>query len=105
MRITSPDGEILENINSITSQGEAIVKVAIPRPQLWWPNGYGGQILYQVEISLIRDDPSREGLLDRRRVQIGLRTIELRQKPDQWGRSFIFAVNGIPILCKGSLIG
>jgi beta-mannosidase len=33
---------------------------------------------------------------------VGLRTIELRQKQDQWGRSFVFVVNGIPILCKGS---
>jgi len=46
--------------------------------------------------------PAEEGSLDQRRVQVGLRTIELRQKQDQWGRSFVFVVNGVPILCKGS---
>ena len=34
--------------------------------------------------------------------QIGLRTIELRQEPDAWGRSFTFVVNGVPIFAKGS---
>jgi beta-mannosidase len=31
-----------------------------------------------------------------------LRTIELRQQEDQWGRSFIFVVNGVSIFAKGS---
>lgn len=102
VRITNPDGEIIEKEAAITMQGEVVVKVPIPNPELWWPNGYGGQPLYQVEVSLIRDDPSKGGLLGQHRYQVGLRTIELRQKQDQWGRSFVFVVNGIPILCKGS---
>ncbi len=73
----------------------------IPRPELWWPNGYGGQPLYQVEVSLLRNDDSESGLLDQHQYQVGLRTIELRQQEDQWGRSFIFVVNGIPIFAKG----
>jgi beta-mannosidase len=40
--------------------------------------------------------------LDRRTCQIGLRTIQLRQDPDQWGRSFEFVVNGRPFFAKGS---
>ena len=102
VRITTPNGENIEKDAAITMQGEVVVKVPIPNPELWWPNGYGGQPLYQVEVSLIRNDPSKEGLLDQHRYQVGLRTIELRQKQDQWGRSFVFVVNGIPILCKGS---
>ncbi|MCJ7534689.1 MAG: glycoside hydrolase family 2 protein, partial [Anaerolineales bacterium] len=102
VRITTPNGEIIEKEAAIAMQGEVFVNVPIPNPELWWPNGYGGQPLYQVEVSLIRKDPSKEGLLDQHRYQVGLRTIELRQEQDQWGRSFVFAVNGIPILCKGS---
>ena len=44
----------------------------------------------------------RDHILDRREYAIGLRTIELRQQPDRWGRSFTFVVNGVPIFAKGS---
>jgi len=79
-----------------------VVKVPIPDPELWWPNGYGKQALNQVEVSLLRTDSSKDGLLDQHKYEVGLRTIELRQEQDQWGRSFVFVVNGVPIFCKGS---
>lgn len=102
IRITAPDGQIFESDAAITDRDEAIVKVPITKPELWWPNGYGGQPLYQVEVSLMRNDSSKTKPLDRRKYQIGLRTIELRQQDDPWGRSFVFVVNGIPIFAKGS---
>ena len=102
IRITTPAGEILENEAAITALDEGIVKVPIPQPLLWWPNGYGSQPLYQVQVLLNGSHTSREGLLDQRSYQIGLRTIELRQQEDQWGRSFVFVVNDVPILAKGS---
>jgi beta-mannosidase len=102
VRITAPDGGIFEKEMAITAQDEGIVKVPIPKPELWWPNGYGGQPLYQVEVSLLRRDVPKARPLDRHRYKVGLRTIELRQKEDQWGRSFVFVVNGRPIFVKGS---
>jgi beta-mannosidase len=102
VRITSPNGEIIEKEAAIPMQDEVVLEVTIPNPELWWPNGYGAQPLYQAELSLIHDDPSKEGLLDKRSYQVGLRTIELRQTEDEWGRSFEFVVNGTPILCKGA---
>ena len=101
-RITTPSGEIIETEAVISRQGEAFLKALIPNPELWWPNGYGGQPLYQVEISIKHADLSKPGLLDQRRYQVGLRTIELRQEPDRWGRSFVIAVNEVPIFCKGA---
>ncbi|MCX8102787.1 MAG: hypothetical protein N3D77_16335, partial [Geminicoccaceae bacterium] len=41
-------------------------------------------------------------MLDRRDYHLGVRTIELRQQPDAWGRSFTFVGNGVPIFAKGS---
>ncbi len=98
VRITTPNGEIIEKEAALTMKGEVAVKTPIPNPELWWPNGYGDQPLYQVEVVL----RGKDSLLDQKKYQVGLRTIELCQEQDQWGRSFVFVVNGIPILCKGS---
>jgi beta-mannosidase len=102
VRITAPDGETVEKEGVITGRDDAIVKVLIRRPELWWPNGYGGQPLYQVEVFLMRRDGSELAPLDKHLYQVGLRKIELRQQEDQWGRSFVFVVNDIPIFVKGS---
>jgi beta-mannosidase len=70
----------------------------IDEPELWYPNGYGRQPLYSVLIKLIW----KGGCVDTKTYKIGLRKIELVQEPDEWGRSFTFIVNGIPIFAKGS---
>ena len=102
VHITAPGGEIVEKEAVLPARGQVLVKVPISRPELWWPNGYGQQPLYQVEVSLLHKNASRVQTLDVRRYQVGLRTIELRQQEDPWGRSFVFVVNDIPILAKGS---
>jgi beta-mannosidase len=102
MRISTPNGEIIEAETAAPNQGEVALSALIPAAELWWPNGYGGQPLYQVEVSLLNPESVKERLLDQRRYQVGLRTLELRQNQDQWGRSFVFVANGVPILCKGS---
>ncbi|MFA7343155.1 MAG: glycoside hydrolase family 2 protein [Terrimicrobiaceae bacterium] len=74
-------------------------RVRIADPQLWWPNGLGGQPLYDVEIRLVGKDGR---LHDTWRRRIGLRTIELDRQPDAFGESFQFVVNGRPIFAKGA---
>jgi beta-mannosidase len=70
----------------------------VAQPDLWWPNGYGKQTLYGVEITLTAGAET----LDVKKYQIGFRTLELRRQPDQWGESFTFVVNGVPIFAKGA---
>ncbi|MBI9050162.1 MAG: glycoside hydrolase family 2 protein [Anaerolineaceae bacterium] len=98
MHIKSPDGELFETELIIPSESEILLQIVIPNPQLWWPNGHGKHPLYQVSIVLHSNGQS----LDQRDFQLGLRTIELRQEADEWGRSFTFIVNGLPIFVKGS---
>jgi beta-mannosidase len=102
VRITTPDGVVLEKKAPVPTSNEVVIEVPIPKPELWWPNGYGRQPLYKVDVSLISQDTLNDEPLDSRSYQIGLRTIELRQQQDQWGRSFAFVVNGVPIFAKGS---
>jgi beta-mannosidase len=76
----------------------ASLAVEIPDPKLWWPNGYGDQPLYQAEVWLMEGELE----LERRSYRVGLRTIELVQAADAWGRSFKFVVNGVEVFAKGA---
>jgi len=56
------------------------------------------QNLYDVVVVL-----EAEGRpIDRREYKLALRTVKLRQEDDEWGTSFTFIVNGVPIFAKGS---
>jgi beta-mannosidase len=69
----------------------------IAKPRLWWPRGYGEQNLYDVSVEL-----SCGEVLDKAAVKSGIRSVKLLQEPDDEGKSFIFAVNGLPVFCKGA---
>jgi len=98
LRITAPDGMTFETSDVLLAGMESSLHIDIQNPQLWWPNGYGAQPLYKVNVELKQGDL----VLDQKEYQLGLRKIELRQEPDEWGRSFTFVVNDLPIFAKGS---
>jgi beta-mannosidase len=70
----------------------------IPRPRLWWPNGLGEPSLYEIRVQL--SDGKR--VIAESKLRLGLRTLQLRQQKDAWGKSFEFVVNGIPVFAKGA---
>jgi beta-mannosidase len=86
------------------------VPIEIRNPRLWYPAGYGDQPLYEftawvstgagVQSEAVKGPGSMQA--DQRKVKAGLRSIVLDRHLDQWGRSFQFLVNGIPVFGKGA---
>jgi beta-mannosidase len=96
LTLTAPDGT--EQTSRVDWADWQSIGVVVDDPKLWWPNGYGEQNLYQLKIML----ETETSVLDSREYQIGLRTIELKREPDEWGESFTFVVNGVPVFAKGA---
>nr|WP_260407925.1 glycoside hydrolase family 2 protein [Planomonospora venezuelensis] len=69
-------------------QCEAVLELAVPEPEPWWPRGYGAQPLHELTVSL-----------DGRRwsAKVGFRTVELERD----GGAFTLAVNGVPVFVRG----
>lgn len=95
--ITAPNGEqVFSDI--IKAVDENSVESNIDKPQIWWPNGYGGQPLYTVQVKAINDGE----LVDKYKCRIGLRTITVCTDADEWGNQFAITVNGIKIFAMGA---
>lgn len=87
--LVSPDG---------TALGSFAEEFEIENPELWWPNNHGDQPLY----TLVTELRLGERTLDTKIQRIGLRTVELKREPDEFGESFEFLVNGRRIWCFGA---
>ena len=84
-KLTKGDNRISLNIDIIS-------------PELWWPNGYGKQKLYDIAVAIMDNNKT----IDRQTKKIGLRKIELITNQDSIGETFYFKVNDRPIFMKGA---
>lgn len=70
-------------------------KITINDPELWWPSGYGNQILYNLDIQFHID----KSLSDQENVRFGIREIQTEWNPFTSSRQV--SVNGQKIFIKG----
>ncbi|MEV5605021.1 glycoside hydrolase family 2 protein [Streptomyces sp. NPDC052299] len=76
---------------------EAVLRLTVDGPRLWWPRGYGDQPLYDLDVTLLGD----AGPLDTWHRRIGFRTVEVDRTPDAHGTGFTLVVNGERIFARG----
>lgn len=90
-------GTVANEARLIRGMNKVRINFVIQQPRLWYPAGLGTQELYRFTAEL----GGGETMLDTYERRTGLRSLELRQKTDQWGKSFEFVINGIPVFGKG----
>lgn len=91
MKVADPEGNVV-------FEGLCPEEAVIENPRLWWPNGYGSQPLYQVDVALLKEDR----VLDTWRRRIGLRTMTVHTGKDEYGEQFAHEVNGVRIFAMGA---
>lgn len=96
--IVTPDGRVSAVTETMTSN-EVTIFMEIDNPKLWWPNGFGEHPLYTVSVFALDMNGNQ---WDSKSYRIGLRTINVIQEKDEYGRSFCFSVNGVRIFAMGA---
>jgi len=90
--------DVSQNVELHAGLNHFEFQLQIDSPELWYPAGYGAQTRYEFAAHLKVGKRAE----DRATVRTGLRSIVLRRDLDQWGRSFEFIINGIPVFGKGA---
>ena len=91
IKVTAPDGEVFD-------LGDNVYTLSINKPKLWWPNGYGKQPLYDVDVTIL----SGEDVLDTWNKRIGLRKLTVNTDKDEWGECFAHEINNVKIFAMGA---
>lgn len=100
---------VAESVQEITlakgfNKTRTTVEVPREKVELWWPNGYGSQPLYDVQVELSHGKLAIERLCATQKLKrrIGFRTIEVKNNVTMGGKELTVCVNGQDVFCKGA---
>lgn len=96
--LVSLDGQcVAEKILNMSAK-KKLTNLHIDEPQLWWPNGYGEQPIYEY----ILRQHFADGVVEHRGT-FGFRKVEIdKSVMDGDNLQFVIRVNDRPIFCRGS---
>lgn len=97
-----PDGREVarEHLSAATDSATPFAaRLRVPSPRLWFPNGYGSQPLYRLQLQLVAADR----VVDERTLEIGLRRIRYERNPGgpDDALPYTFVVNGRHLHIQG----
>lgn len=78
----------------------ASCRLALEKPELWWPCGHGSQSLYSLRVSL--HDTASGDVLDAADRRVGIRVIELDTSRDGFGEKCELHVNKRRVFLRGA---
>lgn len=99
--VTVSDGKRVLGSRSVqlhAGMNRVSVPFTIEHPELWWCRGMGEPHLYTFRTSVELGGRVLAG----HSAQVGLRSVTVEKKPDAYGRSLRFLLNGEPVFCKGA---
>jgi len=99
----------LEQTQTMIGRADTLFRTRfkIPQPHLWWTHDLGHPHLYKLTATLYlphepENDLYLEPTTERKQQQVGLRTVELIQTPDDSGSSYVIHLNGHPLFVRGA---
>lgn len=97
--LRNPTGtQVFDKTCALDNEGRVETPLTLVQPMLWFPNGYGEQNRYHLDVELSVDSTIVQRVVKR----VSFRRAELIQEMDKYGTSFYFRINGVDIFAGGS---
>jgi beta-mannosidase len=70
----------------------------IKNPRLWWSQGLGEQYRYEMKTEIAY----KTSIIDSQTDKIGIRSMKIINRPDEYGKTLYVELNGVPVFAKGA---